>query len=284
MHDSDLIGNGDAVDVSAHEEFERRAWSEMHETYDSCFGRITAQTADVLLSAVKVSKGTRLLEVACGTGNISWSAHEAGAEVIGIDFIEGMVQAARTLHPGIDFRVGDAQSLEFRDESFDAVVCNFGVHHFARPIHAIQEARRILRNGGHYAFTVWSPPSRDNPNLRQIIRSAVDKYADNKNALPPGPQETYFASPENCCDTLIELGFVEISTSEIPLVGRWNRAEQVLDTIYHAMIRSKTLIEAQSHSARNNIKSEILKRARDFQDPAGIAIPMPAMLTHAVRK
>jgi hypothetical protein len=140
-----------------------------------------------------------------------------------------------------------------------------------------------MRTGGRYAFTVWSPPSNVNLNFRQIIREAVDKYADVKDALPPGPPESYFASPENCLKTLDNVGFTDISTSEIPLVGRWSRPEEVLGTIYHAMIRSKTLIEAQSASAGENIEAEIVERARDLSKTGTVEIPMPAMLTRAAK-
>ena len=145
MLPSDSGGGGkDSSNSSAHEEFERRTWGEMPDTYDSYFGRITAQAADALLSAVEVAGGTQLLEVACGTGNISNAASKAGAEVVGIDFVDGMVAEAKKLHSNIEFRVGDAQSLPFDDYTFDVVVCNFGVHHFSVPLRAIMEAYRVI--------------------------------------------------------------------------------------------------------------------------------------------
>lgn len=267
--------------MDAHARFEHRTWAEMHDTYDSHFGRITAQAADALLSAAGVTRGTRLLDVACGTGNISRAATEVGALAIGVDFVDGMLSEARRLHPGIDFRSGDAQALPFEDETFDVVVCNFGVHHFSEPLVALGEAHRVLRSGGRYAFTVWSPPSDVKVNFRQIIREAVDEYADVEDALPPGPSETHFASPENCTRTLEGVGFRDVSTTEIPLVGSWPEPEQVLNTIYNAMARSKKLIDAQSGPAKKNIESVIVERARRFEQSGTVSIPMPAMLTRA---
>ena len=265
--------------ASAHEAFERRTWAEMSAAYEANFGRITAQAAAPLLAAAAVRRDSVLLEVACGTGNVSNRASAMGAKVVGVDFVAGMIEEARRRHPGIEFRVGDAQALEFEDDAFDCVVCNFGVHHFSEPLRALQEAFRVLKVGGHYAFTVWSPPSEADVNFRQIIREAVDKYAEVKDALPPGPAESYFASPENCQGALQGVGFAEVSTCEIPLVGRWSRPEEVLATIYRAMARSKTLIEAQSTSARIEIESEIARRAREYSTQGAIEIPMPAMLT-----
>lgn len=271
----------DFYDAKAHEEFERRTWGKMPLTYDSHFGRITVQAADALLSAVEITRGTKLLEVACGTGQVSKVASSLGAAVIGIDFVEAMVAEAKNLHPAIEFRVADAQVLPFDDGAFDAVICNFGVHHFSDPLRAIREAYRVIKAGGRYAFTVWSPPSEVNLNFRQIIREAVDQHADAMDALPPGPPESFFASAENCLSTLDAVGFTEISSTEIPLVGSWSHPEQVLDTIYHAMARSKTLIEAQSPSARRKIEVEIVGRAKYFSKAGAVEIPMPALLTRA---
>ena len=64
----------------------------------------------------------------------------------------------KSLHPEIEFHAGDAEALPFADARFDAAIANFGIHHVERPERAIAEARRVLRRGGTFAFTVWAAP------------------------------------------------------------------------------------------------------------------------------
>ena len=64
-------------------------------------------------------------------------------------------ESARDTYPGIDLRIVDAADLAFDDETFDAVISNFGIIHFARPERFLDEALRVVRAGGNIAFTEW---------------------------------------------------------------------------------------------------------------------------------
>ncbi len=111
------MANNPPYDPEAYRDFERAAWAALPASYQEHFGFLTAQAADPLLDAVGTAQGTRLLEVACGTGHISAAAMARGAIAIGIDFVAGMVAEARQRHSGIEFREGDAESLPFTDAS-----------------------------------------------------------------------------------------------------------------------------------------------------------------------
>ena len=77
------------------------------------------------------------------------------------------------------------------------------------------------------------------------------------------------------------MGFVDAKATEIPIMGRWSKPEQVLETLYKGMGRTKALVEAQTAEARNTIEATILERARAFEIDGVIKIPMPAMLAFA---
>lgn len=85
-----------------------------------------------------------MLDVACGPGYAAGQAAARGATVIGIDFARAMVTEAHHNFPRVEFRQGDAHALPFDAGSFDAVICNFGVLHFAEPNTALAEAYRVL--------------------------------------------------------------------------------------------------------------------------------------------
>ncbi|MFQ5936515.1 MAG: class I SAM-dependent methyltransferase [Acidiferrobacterales bacterium] len=273
------MANNPSFDPEAYRDFEHAAWAKLPASYQEHFGFITAQAAEPLLEAVATAKGTRLLEVACGTGYVSATALGREATPAGIDFVAGMVAEARKRHPGIEFHEGDAEALPFADESFDAVVCNFGVNHFPRPEQAMAEAHRVLTPGGRYAYTLWAPPDEVNVNLRQIIREVLAAHADPDTTAPPAPLDS--GRPEENKQALLATGFADVITMELPIVGGWSQPHHVLETVYKGMGRTRARIDAQTDEAREKIEQALLEHAARFEKDGMIQIPMPATLACA---
>jgi len=94
----------------------------------------------------------RVLELAVGTArNLPY--YPAGVNLTGVELSEEMLalgrRRARELGRDADLRLGDAQELEFPDQTFDTVVCTLGLCTIPDPRRAVGEARRVLRPGGH---------------------------------------------------------------------------------------------------------------------------------------
>lgn len=102
----------------------------------------------------------RVLEVAAGTGVVTRAMADALPDSVGIvatDLNQAMVDHASlagTTRP-VEWRQADALDLPFGDASFDAVVCQFGAMFFPDKVRAFSEARRVLRPGGVFIFSVW---------------------------------------------------------------------------------------------------------------------------------
>ena len=120
-------------------DFEQAGWEKAAASYERGFGDVTIQSVGPILDAVGAGPGVRLLDVACGPGYVAAAAARRKSSVIGIDFSPSMVALASRRNPGLEFIEGDAESLDFQECSFDAVVMNFGMLHLARPAAAISE-------------------------------------------------------------------------------------------------------------------------------------------------
>jgi SAM-dependent methyltransferase len=109
-------------------------------------------------------KGKRVLDIGCGLGGKSVAYAESGADVTGVDLdpvhAAGALVYSRKTGKPIDIVTGDAGALPFLDESFDLVVANDSMEHFAEPAPSLMELARVTRSGGlvFLFFTPWGSP------------------------------------------------------------------------------------------------------------------------------
>jgi ubiquinone/menaquinone biosynthesis C-methylase UbiE len=115
-----------------------------------------------LIEVVTIEPGQRVLDVATGRGAVLFPAIERvgpEGEVVGIDLSEGMVRATsdEVARRGLRARVlvMDAEHLDFPDQSFDAVLCGFGIMFCPDQRRALGEFRRVLRKGGRVGVSTW---------------------------------------------------------------------------------------------------------------------------------
>jgi SAM-dependent methyltransferase len=107
--------------------------------------------------AAAIQPGDRVLDVACGTGVLTReAARRAGpAGVVGLDLSPAMLAVAARLNPTLRWQQGSGDALPFPDQSFDAVVSQFGLMFFPDPGAGLREMRRVLAPGGRLAVAVW---------------------------------------------------------------------------------------------------------------------------------
>ncbi len=103
----------------------------------------------------------QVLETAAGTGVVTRAIAArlpASARITATDLNESMLNHAKTLLPQetrVTWQPADALALPFDDQSFDAVVCQFGAMFFPDKVKGYKEARRVLKPGGRFLFNVW---------------------------------------------------------------------------------------------------------------------------------
>ena len=117
--------------------------------------------AEEFIARLALKPGVRLLDVACGSGNLAIPAARAGAIVTGVDIATNLLEQGRARAESnglkIQFEEGDAESLPFDDAAFDVVVSMFGAMFAPRPELVAAELMRVCRPGGRSAMANWTP-------------------------------------------------------------------------------------------------------------------------------
>jgi ubiquinone/menaquinone biosynthesis C-methylase UbiE len=116
---------------------------------------------ETLAEAADLRAGERVLDVAAGNGNATLAAARRFAEVTSTDYVEALLHKAsmRAAAEGLpaQFRVVDAETLPFDDNSFDVVLSTFGVMFTPDHATAANEMQRVVRSGGRIALANWTP-------------------------------------------------------------------------------------------------------------------------------
>ncbi|HEX2995244.1 MAG TPA: class I SAM-dependent methyltransferase [Anaerolineales bacterium] len=137
-----------------------------------------------LLKDWQIPTGARLLDVACGAGQIAIPAARAGAHVTGIDIASNWIEQARaratTAGVTVQFDEGDAEDLPYPDASFDVVVTLVGAMFAPRPERVAAELVRVTRPGGRIIMVNWTPPGF----VGQMFK-AIAKHVPPPPGVPP---------------------------------------------------------------------------------------------------
>ncbi len=136
-------------------------WDWRGKDYDKCPGHnyqsreIKTAWMNVLKNAFETNGELKILDVGTGTGAIALLLAELGHDVTGMDVSEGMMKTAKDkadkLNLQINFELGDAENLRFKDNSFDGVICRHLLWTLPNPEKAVEEWIRVIKPGGKIA-------------------------------------------------------------------------------------------------------------------------------------
>jgi demethylmenaquinone methyltransferase/2-methoxy-6-polyprenyl-1,4-benzoquinol methylase len=159
-----------------------------------------------------VRPGDRVLDAACGTGDLAIEASRAGARVVGLDFSGAMLERARRKAPELEWLQGDLLALPCEDGDFDAATVGFGIRNVADLEAGLRELRRVVRPGGRLGVLEITRPSG-------ILRPFYSLWFDRVvpllgRILPGGEAYTYlpasvrrFPGPDELAAALRAAGF-----------------------------------------------------------------------------
>ena len=150
------------------EEAQRRAtftYNAAADSYDRSPLSFWAYFGGQTVEQLSLQPGSSVLDVCCGAGASALPAAKRvgpGGKVIGVDLAKELLElargkAAQQHFDNIHFEIGDMLALRFPSESFDAVVCVFGIFFVPDMAKAVRELWRLVRRGGQLAVTTWGP-------------------------------------------------------------------------------------------------------------------------------
>jgi ubiquinone/menaquinone biosynthesis C-methylase UbiE len=212
------------------------------EQYDRYMGPLLFEPyAKIVAERAALLQPDWILETAAGTGIVTRALHKAApqAQIVATDVNPVMLEvAAQNLRSDrVSFRPADAQDLPFDDESFDLVVCQFGVMFFPDKVRAHQEARRVLRSNGRYLLV-----SFDRLELNPVPKAAQDAVAELFPDDPPAYMERgpfSYADPALIERDLLAAGFTRIQLETVALTSRVNASDAAQGLVVGSPFRSE---------------------------------------------
>ena len=245
---------------------------------------VSTPVREWMLRELAPQEGDTVLELAAGIGETGFEAARILGEtglVITTDFSPAMLEAARRRGnelgvANVDYRLMDAERIEFDDDSVDGVLCRFGYMLMADPAAALAETRRVLRPGGRLTLAVWGALER-NPFFAIIAISLIQRGHIPPPEPPPAPGPFSMASTERTEELIRGAGFAELRTEEVPVRFEVPDVDEYLSAIADTAGPIGLALRGLAESDRARVKAEIGDSLGRFASGAGYELPGVAL-------
>ena len=250
-------------------------WSAGQARRQETLGRAT----EMMLDMAGVQSGSRVLDVAAGTGeSMLMAARRVGQTgyVLGVDFSASMLNvAAETARKeginNVEARVMNAEALELDADSFDAVISRIALMLFSSPAKALTEMRRVVRSDGRVAVIVFSALEK-NPYHGIVYDTA--RRIGNIPLPAAGEAWMYALGTQGALESMYSrAGLLNVSVQAVPIVRRFASASDAIRRMRSGAGDVRQLINRLSESSREVAWTEVEQRFKQFEGPNGLEIP-----------
>jgi ubiquinone/menaquinone biosynthesis C-methylase UbiE len=259
------------------------AWSAVAEAYDRFSQQVTLPFAEDAARLVRIDRGTRVLDVAAGTGNFAFAAARRGAHVLATDFAPGMVDRlkakAREERLTVQTAVMDGQALELPDRSFDVAASIFGLLFFPDHDKGIREILRVLVPGGRALIATWAPPPRGEMSRIMGVAMAKAMPSAPPPASPPTPPPwARLGDADALRARLLANGFAHAHVVELRHVWVFDDLREFTETMPQAAPPAVAMFETMTPAQRTAFVSAIEEDFRARQSDGPYALTHEAMI------
>jgi len=214
------------MDPRLQRRIQRYGWDKAAPFYEQYWQAQLAPSRRRLLEMARLRSGERVLDLACGTGLITFPAADAvgaAGSVVATDIADAMVahvssEAATRGLPQVTAARMDAERLEYADGSFDVALCALGLMYVPDPRRALIEMRRVLRPGGRAVVSVWGAHNRCGwAGIFPIVESRVESEVC--------PMFFQLGTGDVLLGTMTAAGFEPVQTDRISTTLEYESAE-----------------------------------------------------------
>jgi ubiquinone/menaquinone biosynthesis C-methylase UbiE len=254
------------IDLNEYRKASYENWDRIAANWDSereWIYEATGAVSERLIERLDPQAGDTVLDIAAGTGDTGYMAVDrigSDGRLISTDFAPSMVEAAERVGrdlglENVEYRVLDAEKMDLGDDSVDGVVCRWGYMLMADPAAALAETRRVLRDGGRLAFSVWTPPDQ---NLWAFIPGKV--LVERGHLPPPEPgMPGIFAmgDPERIRELVTGAGFAEPEIEQMEVIWPYGDADDHWDFTMKLAGPLADKINAMDEDEREAVRTEV---------------------------
>jgi SAM-dependent methyltransferase len=243
----------------------------------------TGAVSERLVERLDPQPGNTVLDIAAGTGDTGFIAAErigGAGRLVTTDFAPGMVEAAKRNGEArelgnVEYRVLDAENMDFDDDSFDRVVARFGYMLMADPAAALAETRRVLRDDGRLSFAVWASPEKN-------MWAAIPGMALVERGLIPPPEPSApgifaMADPDRIRELVAGAGFGEPEIEQVEVEWPYGEPEVHWQLTLKLAGPLADAIRSLDDDEREAIRADVASRIGPLMDAGAVS-----GLTHVV--
>ena len=211
---------------------QRYGWDKASAYYEGFWAEQLRPAQDLLLDMAAIEPGERVIELACGTGLVTFRIAErlrGTGQLAATDISQKMIDTVRARADrdgvAVDTHRMDAEALGFPDASFDAAVCALGLMYCPDPLTAIREMHRVLAPGGRAAAAVWG--ARKNCGWAEIF-----PIVERRVASDVCPLFFQLGTGDALVDTFRRAGFDDVRCERLEVVLRYPSADDALGAAF----------------------------------------------------
>ena len=154
-----------------------------------------------LIKLLAPKKGELILDLGCGTGDLTNEIYQSGSDIIGVDSSEEMIKKASNKYPNIKFKIMDAKELDF-EKKFDGVFSNAVLHWIKSPEKVLQSIKNVLKQNGRFVAEFGGEG-----NVKLITDTIIDTIREHGYSFEDDDFPWYFPSIGQYATLMERIGF-----------------------------------------------------------------------------